>query len=253
MDSRLTPHTVILKGQYYFRKGIHTKRRRDMGDKINIALGVRTQQGKKVAQLRKQGLVPGVIYGHDLEPILVQSAYGEVEKMVREAGKHTPVYVTIDGKKKITMIKDIERDPVRARIRHISFHAVKADELVNAEVPIHLLGLGESPAERAGLVILQAIEQIEVKARPADLPEALEVSVENLATDEDRITLADLVLPTGVSFDDAEQDLDLVVANVYETAALQAANDAAGGDAVEADAEDVAADNGNADTEAAKA
>lgn len=215
-----------------------------MGDKINLTLAVRTDQGKKVARLRKEGVVPGVVYGHDLDPILVQSPYNVLEKAVREAGKHTPVHVTIDGKKKITLIKDIDRDPVKMRIRHVSFHAVKASDVVTAEVPIHLLGVGESEAEKAGLVVLQAIENIEVKAKPADLPEALEVSIEKLATDEDKLTLADIVLPKGVEFADVDQDLELVVANVYVPAALQAANDAAGGDADEASAEDVPADNG---------
>lgn len=211
-----------------------------MGDKINVTLAVREAQGKKVAGLRKEGIVPGVIYGHNLEPILVQSPYGEIEKTVREAGKHTPVYVTIDGKKKIAMIKDIDRDPVKARIRHVSFHAVKAGELVTAEVPIHLVGEGESAAERAGFVVLQAIEMVEIKAKPAELPEALEVSIVSLATDEDKITLADITLPKGVEYADHEQDLELVVANVYEPGALQAANDAAGGDAEDAASVDAA-------------
>lgn len=213
-----------------------------MGDKINLALDVRTDQGKKAAKLRKQGIVPGVVYGHDLAPIMVQSEYGVIEKVVREAGKHTPVYVTVNGKKKITMIKDIDRDPVKSRIRHVSFHAVKADEVVTAEVPIRLVGEGESEAEKAGLIVLQALEQIEVKAKPADLPEVLEVSIVALANPEDKLTLADITLPKGVEYADVEQDLELVLVNVYEPAALQAANDAAGGDAE--DESEVASDNG---------
>ena len=90
---------------------------------------------------------------------------------------------------------------------------------------------GESAAERAGLVVLQAIEQVEIRALPANLPEAIEISIVDLATDEDKLTLGDLKLPEGVEFADHEQDLDLVIANVYEPSALQAANDAAGGDA----------------------
>lgn len=202
-----------------------------MGDKINLKLDVRELQGKKAKRLRSQGIVPGIVYGHGFEPILVQSDYPTIEKVVRDAGKHTPVHLTIDSKKKIALIKDIDRDPVRARIRHVAFHAVKASDVVSAEVPIHLIGLGESPAEKAGLIVLQAIDTIEVKAKPADLPEALEVSVESLATDEDKITLADIPLPEGVEYADVEQDLELVVANVYEPAALEAANEAAAGDA----------------------
>lgn len=222
-----------------------------MGDKVNLKLDGRTQQGKKAAVLRKQGLVPGIVYGHGFDPIMVQSEYNVIDKVVREAGKHTPVYATIDGKQKITMIKDIDRDPVKSRIRHVSFHAVKADELVTAEVPIRLVGEGESEAEKAGLIVLQAIEEVEIKAKPADLPEALEVSIVGLATDEDKLTLADIALPKGVEYADIEQDMELVIVNVYEPAALQAANEAAGGDAEE-DGE-VEAENGGEEVAEAEA
>ncbi len=206
-----------------------------MGDKITITLDIRDAKGKKVAKLRNQGVVPGVIYGQGFDPILVQSEYNVLEKVVKGAGKHSAVHVTVDGKKKIALIKDIEHSPVKGRIQHVSFHAVKASENVHAEVPIHLVGLGESGAEKAGLIILQAIETLEIKAKPADLPEALEVSVSGLETDEDKILVSDITLPKGVEFADVEQDLDLVIANVYEPAALEAANEAAAGEAEDVD------------------
>jgi large subunit ribosomal protein L25 len=78
---------------------------------------------------------------------------------------------------------------------------------------------------------LQAIEKMEVRALPNDLPEALEISIVDLATHEDKLTIGDIKLPKGVEFADVDQDTDLVVANVYEPSALQAANDAAGGEA----------------------
>ncbi len=222
-----------------------------MGDKINLKLDIREQQGKKVAKLRSQGYVPGVIYGQGFDPILVQSEYGTIEKVIRDAGKHTPVQVTIDSKKKIALIKDIDRDPVKARIRHVSFHAVKANEVVHAEVPIHLIGQGESVAEKAGLIVLQALESVEIKAKPGDLPEALEISIAGLATDDDKITFADVTLPEGVEYADNEQDLELVIANVYEPAALEAANEAAAGDAVDESA--VETEDGEAEAEEATA
>jgi len=204
-----------------------------MGDKISLKVDARSVQGKKVARLRQQGFVPGVVYGQGFDPILVQSEYNVIEKVVREAGKHSPVQLTVDGKQRIALIKDIDRSPVKGQIRHVSFHAVKANELVTAEVPVRLVGIGESPAEKAGLVILQAIESVEIKAKPADLVDALEVSVENLKSDSDKLLLSDIVLPAEVHFADAELDLELVVANVYEPAALEAANEAAAGDAEE--------------------
>ena len=113
----------------------------------------------------------------------------------------------------------------------IAFHTIKQSDIITTEVPIILFGQGESAAERAGLVILQAIEHVEIKAKPADLPDSLELSIIDLATTEDKISISDIKLPEGVEFADAEQDMELVIANVYEPSALQAANEATGGEA----------------------
>ena len=227
-----------------------------MGDKITLTIEERELHGKKLAGLRKQGLVPGVVYGADMEAMSVQAVEGELVKVVKAAGRHTPVQLA-GKKRRIAMIKDVDRDPVKHTIRHISFHAVRADEPVTAEVPIRLVGEGESVAEKNGLVILQALEQIEVKALPMELPEALEVSIVELAEAGDRVTVGDITVPVGVEIvdnDDGRADdegeerqtvMDLVVASVYEPSALQAANDAAGGDAEEADADAVASENGS--------
>jgi large subunit ribosomal protein L25 len=209
---------------------------------ISLKLTERTAVGKKAAKLRKEGVIPSVVYGGKSKAVATQSPRMETTKVARVAGKHTPVHLTIDGKKKLAIIKNIDIDPVKHSVRHIAFHTVKQNEAIVTEVPIVLTGTGESAAEKAGLVILQAIEKVEIKAKPADLPEALEISVAGLSTDEDKLTLADLTLPENVVFADADQDMDLVIANVYEPGALQAANEAAAGEA-ESEAE-VTAENG---------
>lgn len=228
-----------------------------MGDKINLKLIKRDVHGKKVAKLRRESLVPGVVYGPGMEPVSVQVDYNTVAKVYKQAGTHTPVHLDIDGKKRIAMIKEVELNPVKNAINHVSFHAVKANEPVVAEVPVRLLGEGESEAEKAGLMILQALDSVEVKALPMDLPEAVEVSIVALKEAGEKVTLGDAVLPEGVEFvehsdgradDDDEEEgekptiLDTMVASVWEPAALQAQNEAAAGDATE-DAE-VEAENG---------
>lgn len=217
-----------------------------MGNKITLALSPREVHGKKVKQLRKDGLIPGVVYGPGIEPMSVQVPEGELLKVVQQAGRHTPINLT-GSKRRIAMIKDVDLDPVKNTIRHISFHAVKADELVTTDVAIRLIGEGESEAERAGLMILQSLDRIEIKALPMDLPEALELSTAHLKEEGERVTVADIVLPEGVEYverveqkaldddsgDDEEEQsvLDLVVASVWEPGALQAANEAAAGEA----------------------
>lgn len=218
-----------------------------MAEKITLNLQPRTVSGKQIKHLRKEGFVPGVVYGSDTEATNVQAPYNEMEKVVHRAGKHHIVEATVDGAAKTVLIKSIDIDPVKHRVRHVAFHAVNRNEKVTTQIPIALTGEGESPAERAGLVILQAIENIEVQALPADLPDNLELSVLELAEAGERLTVGDIVLPRGVEFMHPEDVLELVVANVYEPSALQAANDAAGGDAEDADA-DVPSDNGTEDS-----
>jgi large subunit ribosomal protein L25 len=220
-------------------------------NEISLTVQTRTVNGKKVASLRKDGLVPSVIYGNHTDTIMAQSAIVETTKVVRAAGKHSPVHLTIDGKKQLAIIKDVDFDPIKHSVRHIAFHAIRQNEIITTEVPLILVGTGESAAEKAGLVVLQAIEHIEVKAKPADLPESIEISIVDLATADDKITVGDITLPKDVDFADNEQDLELVIANVYEPSALQAANDAAGGDAEDDDPSQVSAENGDdASTEA---
>lgn len=227
-----------------------------MGDKITLKLDERTAHGKKVRALRREGLVPGVVYGPATEPISVQADSVLIGKIYRAAGKHAPVHLTIGTKKKIAMIKDVEMNPVKNSIAHISFHAVKANEPVEAEVPIRLVGEGESEAEKAGFIILQNIESIEVKALPMDLPDALELDITGLKEAGEKLTVADIKIPENVELvehesghgDEDEEHhsvTEQLVVSVWEPSALAAQNDAAGGDAT--DESEVEAENG-ADT-----
>ncbi len=211
---------------------------------FSLKLQARTATGKKVSAVRKEGKVPSVVYGGQAEPINTMSEVVATTKIVNTAGRHSPVTLDIDGKKQLAIIKDIDFDPVRHRVRHVAFHAINKNEIITTDVPVVLIGLGESAAERAGLIVLQAIESLEIKAKPADLPESIEITIADLATADDKITIGDVTLPAGVEFADAEQDLDLVIANVYEPAALEAANEAAAGDAT--DEAEVASENGDA-------
>src|SRR5919199_1295523 len=102
---------------------------------ISLKLDQRTVTGKKVASLRKNGIVPSVVYGGKADPISTQSLSVETTKVVQAAGRHTPVHLTIDGKKKLAIIKSIQHDPVKHRVRHVAFHTIKQNEIITTEVP----------------------------------------------------------------------------------------------------------------------
>jgi large subunit ribosomal protein L25 len=198
---------------------------------ISLKLEKRILEGKQVIKLREIGYVPSVVYGGQGDPISMQSLAVDTTKAIYAAGKHTPINLIIGGKNNLAIIKSIDFDPVGHKLRHVAFHTINQDDIITTEVPIILVGEGESVAERVGLVILQAIEQIEIKAKPADLPKSIELSIVDLATADDKLMVSDIKLSDGVEFADVDQDMDLVIANVYEPSALQAANEAAGGEA----------------------
>lgn len=222
---------------------------------IKLSLTKRTATGKKLGSLRESGMIPSVIYGGKGEPILAQSAYNETEKALLAAGYHSTLDLDVEGKAQMALVKNIDLNPVSRRIVNIEFQAVSADKAVEATTPITIINFETSEANKLHLVLSQIMEEIDVKAKPADLPKEIVVDASGLASDEDRIMVKDLVLPKGVELADKELDSEQIVANVYDPAAEAAAREAEDAKAAEAavDAADVPSDNGAKPEETAEA
>ena len=218
---------------------------------INLSLNARTATGKKVAGLRAEGLIPSVIYGEG-EPVLAQSAYNETEKALLVAGYHSTIDVDFDGKKKLVIVKDVNLDPVSRKIVNVEFQAVSANQAIEATTPIVIENFETSDANKAHLAILQVMEEIEVKAKPSDLPKELVIDGSKLATLEDKLTIADIVLPKGVEFADKEIEMTAAIAILSDPAAEAAAREAEDAAATEVNAADVPSDNGSKPEEAAE-
>lgn len=215
-------------------------------DIISITLTGRQVLGKQVRQLRRDGLVPAVIHDHGKPSIHVQADYNELAKVYRQAGKHHPVALTADGKAYLAIIKSATFEPKKNQLNHVVFNAVKADEKVEAEVPLRARyeeGNESSPAERNSLIVLTNLDSVLVEAIPSKLPDMLEYNAEKLVEVGDHLTVADLIVPAGVEI---KTELEHTIATVYEPSAIAAANDDAGGDAeAEAD-EEVPSEQGDA-------
>lgn len=212
----------------------------------NLSLTVRTETEKKALALREDGLVPSVIYGGKSE-ILAKSPYNDTEKVLKLAGYHSPIDLVVDDKKTMAIVKNVQLDPVSRRIISVSFQAISANKVVEATTPIVVKNFESSDASKAHLTLDQVLEEIDVKAKPADLPKELIVDASELATIEDKLFIKNIVLPAGVEFADKELDMDAVVANVYDAVAEAEAREAADKAAAEAepvDAADVPSDNG---------
>lgn len=199
-----------------------------MSEKLELTLQERSVRGKAVKALRRQGLVPAVIYGDEVQPQNVMAPQLAVTKTYRLAGKRQPIELLVGQTRRLAMIKSADIDPVKQELRHLAFHVVKRNEKVGAAIPVVIDGGGETPAERLGLVVLKTLEQVSVEALPADLPQAIEAPGEKLAAVGDHLSVADLKAPKGVTIKD---DPSQIIATVYEPGALAAANEAAGGEA----------------------
>lgn len=233
-----TPHRVEEREEVYTT----------MSD-ITLDLITRDTLGKAVKKLRREGVVPAVIHDHGKPSVHVQADARAIYKAYQQAGKSQPIELTADSKKYTALIKDVAFDPRLNTITHVVFNAVKANEKVEAEVPVHPVyaeGNESSPAERAGLIVLAQLDSVAVKALPRDLPSKLTYDAEKLVEAGDQVTVADLVVPDGVV---VETEAEHVVATVFEPSALAAANDEAGGDAEAGDEANVESDNESSATE----
>lgn len=182
---------------------------------VPLKLRPRTTVRKKLAALRADGLVPAVIHNHGAESIYVMAPELELGKIYREAGKHHPLNLDVGEQKFLALIKDVHYHPAKRRMDHVVFQAIRRDEKVEAEVPIHLEG--EIPAEKVGLMVLRQLDHVQVEALPADLIDELKVDATKLAEIGDQITVADLVVPAGITI---LTDADHPIARVVETKAM---------------------------------
>lgn len=220
-------------------------------EELSLTLEHREVTGKAVKQLRRQGMVPAVIHDHGKESLVVMGSYVDMAKTYQQAGKHHPVSLKAGGKQYMALIKTAEFDPKKHLLRHVVFNAVKANEKVTAEIPVRIIfdeGNDATPAERASLVVLHQLEVVEVEALPKYLPDVLEFNGEKLVEVGDQATVADLIVPEHVV---VKTEPSQSLATVFEPSALQAANDAAGGDAEEKTTEATEGTEGEATTEAA--
>lgn len=182
---------------------------------LSLLVEKREQVGsKKIANLRSRGIVPGVLYGSGLgkdKPELIQADSLELTKLLSEIEESTLVNVVLEGKKYLTLIKDIQKNPLKSEILSVDFFAPDLNEEV--ETPVVLEFEGTSQSEKAGNTLIKIHQEIEVKALPKDLPEHIVVDLSKLATIDDVIRVSDLLFPEGV---EALLDADELIAITEE-------------------------------------
>lgn len=148
-------------------------------------------------RLRAEGKVPGVVYGLGGDPVPVAVPWPELRRaLTTEAGLNALIELSVDGERNLTIVKDLQRDPVRRDVTHVDFIRVDATAELEVEVPIVLVG---EPTEltREGGLVDQELHHLVVKAKPSDIPNEIEVDISSLSASTP-VRVADLPLPAGV-------------------------------------------------------
>lgn len=171
-----------------------------MSDDINVIATSRSVFGKGASRrLRRENLVPGILYGDDKEPQAVQLKANEVFKhLENEAFYSQLLQVSVDGGESARCIlKDVQRHPYKQQILHMDFMRVVAGAELQVSVPLHYINEEACAGAKLGGIIIHNENEVLVACRPRDIPENVEVNMADLAIG-DSINLSSLTLPAGV-------------------------------------------------------
>lgn len=156
--------------------------------------------GRKVKNLRKEGILPANVYGKGVKSLAIEVLAADFKKTFKEAGETSLIELQIAKQKKPVLINNVHKDPVTNLPLHIDFHQVNLKEEVTVGVQIELVG--DSPAEKQGLgTIVQYLDEVEVKALPANLPEKFQLDISGLDEVEKALHVKDLSVGKKVKVD----------------------------------------------------
>jgi large subunit ribosomal protein L25 len=207
---------------------------------INLVADTGRTTGSGAARrLRAAGKVPGVVYGHGMTPVAVAVDHRELRHALSgPAGVNAVLNLTVDGKAQPTVVKALQRDPMRRVVSHVDFLVVKMDEEITIEVPIVLIGEAKD-VESEGGIVEQMMQTLTVITTPAAIPSELTLDISAL-TPGDALRVSDIELPAGAATD-ADPEAMVVLASITR-AAVAGEDEAGDGEAAAEDGDEAGAD-----------
>ena len=164
-------------------------------DQIELDVTSREILGKKVRHLRRQGITPVHLFGHNVESAALQGETAQLHGVLARAGKTRIVNLRIDKAKKPrnVLVREVQSDPITSELLHVDFYQVSATEKIKVEVPIVLVG--EAPALKLKEnMLVQELTTLTVECLPAKIPASVEVDISPLSEPEQMIRVADIEL-----------------------------------------------------------
>jgi large subunit ribosomal protein L25 len=209
-----------------------------LSKQVQLSAAARTHQGKGASgRLRKQGRVPGIMYGFQVDPTPVSvDALELYHALHTDAGLNAMIRLDVDGDEHLTIARDLQYHPVRGEVLHVDFLAVDTKAQISVEVPIHLTGEDDLVDDNG--VINQVLYTVPILVRPLDVPNYVELDITGMEIgDVRRVEDLRAVLPEGGEFDiDPERTVVTINAPISE-AELEALEEGAGIEAEEPEAE----------------
>ena len=169
-------------------------------DVAAVKLDHRTVTGKKVKQLRRQGVIPVHLYGADIEPSNLQIEGRTLNRLLPQIGTNIPVSIEVEDQdiENICFVREVQRHPVTDEVIHVDFLRVDVTRTVSAEVPLTLTGTAPAVTEMAG-TLLQNIQSLSIEALPMDMPAEVSVDVSVLVDFDTTLLVGDVEVPGNVT------------------------------------------------------
>lgn len=199
----------------------------------NIVLNARVRSGGtkgNIKSLRRQGMLPAVVYGREIGNMPIQVPLKEFAGILANhsiGGALINLNISTDdnegAKTFLVMVREVQRDPLRHELLHADFYQVSLNEEIETEIPIHLVG--EAPGLKAGGILQHMLREVTVSCLPADLPEHIDADISRLEIG-DQLTVADLKVPPKVKvLSDPDSVIVLVVEPVLDTSSQEEAEE----------------------------
>ena len=184
-------------------------------DKIIVNATPRTVVGKQVRALRREGIIPAVLYGPRMDPINVSLEARSSSRILAKMTASSLVTVLLDGKEYPALVREKQRNFIKGNLLHVDFQVISMSEKLRTKVGIQLVG--EAPViDEFIAVLVNGLEELEVECLPADLPERITVDVSNLANIGDGIYVKDIVVSEKVDILDSLEEMIVFATSSYE-------------------------------------
>ena len=161
--------------------------------KIVVDAEKRDVVGKKVRFLRREGKLPAVIYGHGVETMSIALNHRATSRILAKAESSSLITVSLDGEEYPTLVREKQWDYIKRSLLHVDFQVVSMTETISAQVRVNLIGTSPAVAD-FGAVLISGMNELEIEALPADLPEGIDVDISILEKFGDSILVRDLEL-----------------------------------------------------------